>query len=114
MNIRYAAVIMSSNFLSKGEILTVQFVEKPGHFLKTEVFQTLYRSTELIRNSKTKYSTKYVLFAVCSHNRIFNTGFSLNGVSTNVKIVIITFAIDVVPTDTVRLLAELALKKNIT
>ena len=52
MKIRYAAVIMSSNFLSREDILTVQFVEKPGHFLKTEVFQTFYRSTEPIRNSK--------------------------------------------------------------
>jgi hypothetical protein len=73
VNIRYAAVIMSSNFLSKGEILTVQFVEKPGHFLKTEVFQTLYRSTELIRNSKPSTLPN----TYCLHNRIFNTVGSL-------------------------------------
>ena len=66
MNIRYAAVIMSSNFLSRGDILTVQFVEKPGHFLKTEVFQTSYRSTELIRNSKpsTRPNTYSLQFAL--------------------------------------------------
>ncbi len=66
MKIRYAAVIMSSNFLSREDILTVQFVEKPGHFLKTEVFQTLCRSTELIRNSKpsTRPNTDCLQFAV--------------------------------------------------
>jgi hypothetical protein len=66
VNIRYAAVIMSSNFLSRGDILTVQFVEKPGHLLKTEVFQTFYRSTELIRNSEpsTRPNTNWLQFAL--------------------------------------------------
>lgn len=52
MNIRYDAVTMSSSFLSRPNLSAVQFVEKTGHFLKTEVCRTSYRSTELIRNSK--------------------------------------------------------------
>ena len=52
MSIRYDAVTMSSSFLSRPNLSAVQFVEKTGHFLKTEVCRTSYRSTELIRNSK--------------------------------------------------------------